>query len=90
MATAAQIDTYADEAIAAYAEGDFDTALQKLTAARMALSVKPDSRHESSELRWDRTAINNAIEDVKRAQRAAASNAGRITQIPTQLGKVQT
>lgn len=66
MATAVDVNTYVDAAITAIDGGDWSTAHTKLLAAKAALVGLPDASEESASLRWDRNAIDELIEQVKR------------------------
>lgn len=77
--SAALINTKVGEAVDAIESGDFATAITKLLAAKALLSARTDTRHGSSELRWDRKAIDSLITQCRQEQAAAAvSNNGAL------------
>jgi hypothetical protein len=73
MATAATVNTYVDAANTAMDTEDWNTALRKLLQAKAALSGLPDSKQGNEELRWDRSAIDGLINQVKDQQGATAA-----------------
>ncbi len=76
MATSAQITAKVNEAIAANESGDYATALQALTSARMLLLATPNTSHDGSSVQWDRAAIDSLIVEVRRAQTQASLTSG--------------
>lgn len=83
--TTAEINTKMNEAITLQESGDFVGALAKVRSVKMMLVAKPDIEFEREKLIWDREAIDALIAELKqlaRAQTAASSSLGMITQIP--------
>lgn len=76
--SAALINTKVTEAVTAQESGDWDTALSKLRSAAILLAGKPDTDFDGEKLLWDREAIMNMIEELKRQK----STARGIVQIP--------
>ena len=68
MATVANVNTYADAAIAAVLAGDLATAATQARAAQIALATLPDARSDSESLTWDRESIATLIKEIKTEQ----------------------
>lgn len=76
MATVAQLNGYVDAAIAAMDSGDWVTAESKLLLAKAVLVGLPDTVGKSTELSWDRSAIDGLLVDVKQKRGAALGRGG--------------
>ena len=71
MATASEINTKADEAVALIEAGDYAGARSKLLAVKAILATRPDSAKADASLRWDRGAIDSLLDDLRDLARAA-------------------
>lgn len=88
--TVDEINAAMNEAVTAFAAGDFVTAYQRARTAQMMLSVKPDTTFSDEELTFDREQLNALVKELKAESRAQTS-CGQITQIqvlsqPTRIG----
>lgn len=72
--SAALINEKVTAAVDAIEAGDFSTAKTKLLAAKALLIGRPDTRHLSTELRWNREAIDSLIRQCD--QQLSATSAG--------------
>lgn len=59
------INTYVAAAVTAIDAGSYATARNKLMAAKALLIALPDSSKGSEQLRWDRNAIDELIQQCK-------------------------
>lgn len=73
--SAALINEKVTAAVDAIEAGDFATAKTKLLAAKALLIARPDTRHQTSELRWNREAIDSLIRQCDQELTAATVRA---------------
>ena len=87
--TVTEINTLVDAAVVFMAAGNWAAARAKLIAASAGIATRPDTRHGEAELKYDRRAINELIEQVNReARRVAASAGSSLTSTPIQYGGI--
>lgn len=80
MSDVARLHTYRDSAIAALLAGDYATALQQATAAKLMLATMPSTKDETREVAWNAQAIDEFIAQCQRLATTAAVSAGGIRQ----------
>jgi muramidase (phage lysozyme) len=77
--TASELNTLVDAASELIGEGNWSSALTKLTQAWAGLVGMPDTKHGEAELRWDRAGIKALMEECRRnlgASRRSGNNGG--------------
>lgn len=82
MATAAEINTEIEAAIASMKAGDYSAAEDSALAAEAMLAVKPDTEFSKEKLIWDREAITRFAQRMGQKARAKSTSSGEIVQIP--------
>jgi hypothetical protein len=65
------INTAMDSAVASMTAGDYSSAISYATKALGLMSVLPDSRHGSGEMRWRTAGVEAFINQVRRLQSAS-------------------
>ncbi len=87
--TVTEINTLVDAAVTFMSDGNWAAARAKLIAASAGIATRPDTRHGEAELKYDRRAVNELIEQVNREARRVAGAAGsQLTTTPIKYGGI--